>query len=367
MSTANEREEALRRQVELAVLGGYEHELEVLTRLEEAAKHEVMDSAATARLLEYARGLLAARRQEEARWTEPTTNDAIASAFEELYEKRHILAVENVEWPLSEVWAQITSAAQGDYDPPRGATFFHAEDVPRAVQGEGLLLYYGALSDDGTRQDVGSPAIAREVLATLERHGVAAEWDGSLESPIRILPFPWRNRRCTMAPRKSVSVDDRPPSRVEEPIHRQVLEQLVRDDGIARDVATAALESFICRTVREHLGVSCDLEAKYDPESGWVEVFRGIKVVEALTEGPEAEDQRTYAELRKHGLEVEVGDDLVFQLFYLKEHAENAFFQDARWGSITRVRTVGRGIEGLTPSVLRERVLEELRRPGPGK
>ncbi|MFE8597882.1 DUF6891 domain-containing protein [Archangium violaceum] len=366
MATGNELESDLRQQVEIAVRSGYGTESAVLARLEELVRREFGKAPAAERLLAYARDLLDAQLKEEARWTEPTTNDAISWAFQKLYDQG-IAAAQNVGGTLSEAWARVLDAVRGDYVPARGATFFLEQDVAQGVLGAGLMLSFGALSDEGTRDDddEASLVIAREVFETLERHGVAVEWDRSVRSRIRILPFPWRNRRWSTLPSRSSSMDDEPQSLAEEPSHRQILEQLVRDEGVAWDAATAALEAFICSAARERYGVRRHLEAKYNPELGLVEVFQCIKVVEARAAGAEGENQRTLAELRRLGMEVEAGDELVFQLIYLEKDADEALLQDAQWGAVLNVKTHDHGIEGLTPHSLREGALEHLRTSPP--
>lgn len=106
--------------------------------------------------------------------------------------------------------------------------------------------------------------------------------------------------------------------------------------------------------------MSRHLEAKYNPELGLVEVFQCIKVVEARAAGAEGENQRTLAGLRRLGMEVEAGDELVFQLFYLEKDADEALLQDAQWGSVLNVKTHGHSIEGLTLLSLRKGALEHL-------
>jgi hypothetical protein len=62
------------------------------------------------------------------------------------------------------------------------------------VAGLGLMLAFGSY-DDGPQHQPKSLALAREIVETLNRHGVPATWDGTIGRRIEILPFEWRRRR----------------------------------------------------------------------------------------------------------------------------------------------------------------------------
>ncbi|KFA93914.1 DUF6891 domain-containing protein [Archangium violaceum] len=84
MATDEDLRAYLHEQLEAAVVGGYQNEKQVLTSLEELARHELRDDAEVERLLALARRRLEEHRVEESSWTEPTVNDALDRAFQEL-------------------------------------------------------------------------------------------------------------------------------------------------------------------------------------------------------------------------------------------------------------------------------------------
>lgn len=144
-----------------------------------------------------AQRVLDEQRAAEATWTEPTTNDRITEAFDDL-EDRGVVALEDAGYTDAEGWEDAREAAR-DFPEPRGAVLFHGHDVEGAVRGEGLSLTFGALGRGG-RKGEAAVAIGREVVEVLAAHGVATTWDGTAGQRIRIPPFPWRKRQFTEPP-----------------------------------------------------------------------------------------------------------------------------------------------------------------------
>lgn len=185
-------------QVEHAVRGGFEDEDELLEDLEQRVEDELgeADGALVEALEAHARKLFREQRAREAGWSEPTMNDAIDQAFEEL-NARGIVAMQNAGYTMSEGWSDVNEVASYQDTRPRGAVFYHGQDLERGIEGQGLMLAFGAYERDDAKHDAASIAIAREVCETLARHGVPTEWNGSVDKRIRILPFEWRKRRWT--------------------------------------------------------------------------------------------------------------------------------------------------------------------------
>jgi hypothetical protein len=201
MSDEDSRRHLLAR-LECVVRGGFEDEAELLEELAQWVEDELgeSDSALVETLAAHARKLFQAQRIREAGWSEPTLNDAIDSAFEEL-NGRGIIAMENAGYTMSEGWSDVNEVASYQDTPPRGAVFYHGQDLERGVAGEGLMLAFGAYEDDATKHEAASLAIAREVCEVLGRHGVRTEWNGSVSERIQIPPFEWRKRQWTQVAR----------------------------------------------------------------------------------------------------------------------------------------------------------------------
>jgi N utilization substance protein A len=59
-----------------------------------------------------------------------------------------------------------------------------------------------------------------------------------------------------------------------------VLDQVAKDKGIERSVLIATLEDAMTTAAKKHFGQERNLEAKYDPRKGVVELFQAIVVAE---------------------------------------------------------------------------------------
>ncbi|ATB34797.1 hypothetical protein CYFUS_000204 [Cystobacter fuscus] len=201
MSDDDSRKHLLAR-VECLVRGGFEGEEELVEEFEQWVEDELgeSDSALVETLEAHARKLFQEQRVREAGWSEPTLNDAIASAFEEL-NGRGIVAMEDAGYTMSEGWSEVNEVASSQDPLPRGAVFYHGQDLERGVAGEGLLLAFGAYEDDDAKHEAASLAIGREACEVLGRHGVRTEWNGSVGERIQIPPFEWRKRQWTQVAR----------------------------------------------------------------------------------------------------------------------------------------------------------------------
>ncbi len=87
-----------------------------------------------------------------------------------------------------------------------------------------------------------------------------------------------------------------------------VIEQVQREKGISREVIVDAIETAILTAVKKKLGPDLDLEARFNPETGEVEVFQFRNVVEVV-EDPNREVSLEEAR-RELDEESEVGDSI---------------------------------------------------------
>lgn len=141
-------------------------------------------------------GLLAAHAREEATWPATTDNDRLEAAFAEL-EEGGILCRENFSCcntcGSAEIWAEVDDA-NAVIPHVRGWIFYHMQDTESAVEGGGIYLSYGAVADT----EDAPLAIAREVVSTLERHGLRVDWNGEVTRRIMV-ELDWKRRRRAVA------------------------------------------------------------------------------------------------------------------------------------------------------------------------
>ncbi|MFZ1987273.1 MAG: transcription termination factor NusA [Desulfatitalea sp.] len=88
---------------------------------------------------------------------------------------------------------------------------------------------------------------------------------------------------------------------------KRVVEQVSRDKGIDRQILIQALEEALRSAARKKYGAKIDIEAKFNDQSGEIEIFQFKEVVEEVTE---PDIQISLPEGRKLDAECEVGDSL---------------------------------------------------------
>lgn len=90
-----------------------------------------------------------------------------------------------------------------------------------------------------------------------------------------------------------------------------VIDQVVKDKGINRDVLVEALEAAVLSAANKKYRNTRDLEAHFNNESGEVELFEFVTVVEEVEDSYQ---EIAYSEAREIDAEAEIGDSLGMKL-----------------------------------------------------
>ena len=141
-----------------------------------------------------------------------------------------------------------------------------------------------------------------------------------------------------------------------------ILDQVAKDKGIDKSVLVATLEDAMQTAAKKHFGLERNLEAKYDDDKGVVELFQAITVVEPRSPIPiQAVNQITLDEAQEKGIEVEPGDELVFQIFYRDEDDAEAKAQDEQYGDILKLKTFRRGFGRIAAQTAKQVIIQRTR------
>src|SRR3954464_6373181 len=136
-----------------------------------------------------------------------------------------------------------------------------------------------------------------------------------------------------------------------------IVEQVAQEKGIDKKVLIETMEAAILKAAQAAFGPTRELEARFNEESGNIDLFQYMTVVEEVTT-PEREIALDVA--RKHGLEAEIGEELGFQVFWHPRDAERARQQDKEFGSVLDMKqartTFGRIAAQTAKQVLLQRV-----------
>src|SRR5436190_12932002 len=142
-----------------------------------------------------------------------------------------------------------------------------------------------------------------------------------------------------------------------------VLDQVAKDKGIERSVLVDTLQNAIAQAAKKHFGQDRAIEATYNEEKQVVEVFQTLTVVERVeVEDPvKAVNQISLEEAGKKGIEAEIGDELLFQIFYRPEDEEEARVQDERYGDILKLKTYRKGFGRIAAQTAKQVIIQRTR------
>ncbi len=137
-----------------------------------------------------------------------------------------------------------------------------------------------------------------------------------------------------------------------------VLDQVSKDKGIEKEVLIRALEEAILAAAKRTFGAERNLTARYNEEKGAVDLSQTIKVVEVLEDGF---NEITVKEAEQRGIGVDVGDEMVFPIFYLDQDQAAAREQDEEYGDILRLKTYRRSFGRIAAQTAKQVIIQRIR------
>lgn len=136
-----------------------------------------------------------------------------------------------------------------------------------------------------------------------------------------------------------------------------IVEQVAQEKGIDKGVLIETMEAAILKAAQAAFGPTRELEAQYNDETGSIDLFQYMTVVEEVDD---TEREISAEHARKHGLEAELGEELGFQVFWHPRDADKARQQDKEFGSVLDMKqarsTFGRIAAQTAKQVLLQRV-----------
>jgi N utilization substance protein A len=136
-----------------------------------------------------------------------------------------------------------------------------------------------------------------------------------------------------------------------------IVEQVAQEKGIAKQVLIETMEAAIHKAAQAAFGQNRELEARYNEDTGSIDLFQYMTVVETVTQ---LEREISLEAARKHGLDAEIGEELGFQVFWHPRDAERARQQDKEFGTLLDIKqarsTFGRIAAQTAKQVLLQRV-----------
>ncbi|MEN9579528.1 MAG: utilization substance protein, partial [Pseudomonadota bacterium] len=97
----------------------------------------------------------------------------------------------------------------------------------------------------------------------------------------------------------------------------QIVEQVAQEKGIDKQILIETMEAAILKAAQAAFGPTRELEARFNGDTGFIDLFQYMTVVEVV-EKPDAEIQAAIA--KKYWPDIEVGEDIGFQVFWHPKH-----------------------------------------------
>jgi len=136
-----------------------------------------------------------------------------------------------------------------------------------------------------------------------------------------------------------------------------IVDQVAEEKGIDKQILIETMEAAILKAAQAAFGPTRELEARFNEETGNIDLFQYMTVVEEVQD-PEREIALPVAQ--KHGLDAEIGEELGFQVFWHPRDAERARQQDKEFGDVLDMSqarsTFGRIAAQTAKQVLLQRV-----------
>jgi N utilization substance protein A len=142
----------------------------------------------------------------------------------------------------------------------------------------------------------------------------------------------------------------------------QAIEMMAKDKGIDKERLVKTVEEAILKAAQSVFGPNRELEAKFNEDTGQVDLFQYMTVVD---DPSDEEREIALEDAQKHGLEAEIGEELGFQIFWHPSDAKRAAEQDKEFGDLLMVKQArsqfGRIAAQTAKQVLIQRVRDEER------
>src|SRR5215468_9979908 len=143
-----------------------------------------------------------------------------------------------------------------------------------------------------------------------------------------------------------------------QPNLNMVIDQVGKDKNIDRKILVQTLEQAILTAAKKSFGQHREMEAQYNEDTGAVDLFLIVNVIEVATQpGREI----SLDDARKHGLEAEIGDELLFQIFYRPEDQEKTEEQDEKFGDLLDLRNAHKQFGRIAAQTAKQVIYQRVR------
>lgn len=177
--------------IDLLVRGGFEPPdriLEILTEeMYEPGELDVDEVAAAVN------AALAKHELDKRSWPAVTDCDRLDAVFERL-EEQGLIALQCAGYTQSDGFDDVCEIYEDhpDHAEILGYCFYHAQDLERALNGDGLYLAFGPM--DGSKEATEGVQVGERVARELRAAGFEVHWNGTFDQRIFVPRLVWQRR-----------------------------------------------------------------------------------------------------------------------------------------------------------------------------
>src|ERR1700752_5065040 len=138
----------------------------------------------------------------------------------------------------------------------------------------------------------------------------------------------------------------------------QAIEMVAKDKGIDKARLVKTVEEAILKAAQSVFGPTRELEARFNEDSGQVDLFQYMTVVDDV-----ADEEREIAmeDAQRLGLGAEMGEELGFQIFWHPSDAKKATEQDKQYGDILRVKQARQAFGRIAAQTAKQLLIQRVR------
>jgi N utilization substance protein A len=137
-----------------------------------------------------------------------------------------------------------------------------------------------------------------------------------------------------------------------------IIDQVAQEKGIDRQILVETMEAAILKAAQAAFGPARELEARFNADTGSIDLFQYMTVVENVAE-PEREIPLDVAQ--RPGLEAELGEELGFQVFWHPRDAERARQQDKEFGAVLDMKQARNAFGRIAAQTAKQVLLQRVR------
>lgn len=138
----------------------------------------------------------------------------------------------------------------------------------------------------------------------------------------------------------------------------QVLEEVAKEKGIEKQALIETIEAAILKAAQNTFGATRELEARYNPDTGHVDLFQYMIVVDDV-EDPERELSIT--DVERMNLGADLGEELGFQIFWREADKQKAADQDKEYGDLLGLKQSRQSFGRIAAQTAKQVLLQRVR------